>query len=189
MLLSERRWQGALSRRSLAVGLVLATLVASGCTVRPLYSDLGATTGALPSPAARLSSVSVRPESTRYGLEVRNHLIFLLNGGAAEPASPAYTLRLGVTSQIATTAIIQQTTDSEPTARSVTLTSTYSLVDNATGKIVAAGRRNISSSYDIPRQEFAALRAERDAQNRAARELAELLRHAVALDLERLSAG
>ena len=50
---------------------------------------------------------------------------------------------------------------------------------------MSTGRRQIASSYDIPRQEFAAVRAERDAENRAARELAELLRLALAQDLEK----
>jgi LPS-assembly lipoprotein len=52
-------------------------------------------------------------------------------------------------------------------------------------KPVASGRRQITSQYDIPNQEFAAYRAQRDAENRAARELAELVRLAVAQDLAR----
>jgi LPS-assembly lipoprotein len=54
--------------------------------------------------------------------------------------------------------------------------------------VVASGTRQFVSSYDVPRQEFAALRAKRDAENRAARELAELIRLAVAQDLTRLPA-
>ena len=65
----------------------------------------------------------------------------------------------------------------------VTLTAFYTLTDAATGKKVSTGRRSISSSYDHPRQEFAADRAQRDAEDRAARELAELLRLALAQDL------
>ena len=54
-----------------------------------------------------------------------------------------------------------------------------------TGKRIAAGKRNVSASFDRPRQEFARLRAERDAENRAARELAELLRLAIAQDMSK----
>jgi len=50
---------------------------------------------------------------------------------------------------------------------------------------VASGRRSISSSFDRPLQEFAAYRAQRDAEDRAARELADLLHLAVAQDLAR----
>jgi LPS-assembly lipoprotein len=49
--------------------------------------------------------------------------------------------------------------------------------------VVATGRRNMSSSIDVPRQQYAALRAQNDAQQRAARELAQLLRFAIAQDL------
>ncbi|MDP3897357.1 MAG: LPS assembly lipoprotein LptE [Mesorhizobium sp.] len=189
MSLPERRSRTSTPRAGLAFSLALVLLAGAGCTVRPLYSDAATTTGALAGPAERLSSVAVKPETTRHGLEVRNHLLFLLNGGAARTTTPTYTLELGVSSQNATTAVIQQTKDTEPTAGSIILTSTYRLTEIATGKSDAIGRRSISASFDVPRQEFAAMRAERDAQNRAARELAELLRHAVAQDLDRLPAG
>jgi LPS-assembly lipoprotein len=41
----------------------------------------------------------------------------------------------------------------------------------------------------VPRQQYAALRAERDAQDRAAREIAEQLRLAVAQDLSKPGRG
>jgi LPS-assembly lipoprotein len=41
------------------------------------------------------------------------------------------------------------------------------------------------SSFDVPRQSFAEMRAEIDAQNRAARELAQLLQLAIAQDLSK----
>jgi len=43
--------------------------------------------------------------------------------------------------------------------------------------------RAAASSFDKPRQEYASYRAQLDAENRAARELAELLNLAVAQDL------
>jgi LPS-assembly lipoprotein len=55
--------------------------------------------------------------------------------------------------------------------------------------VVSNGDRQFSASYDVPRQEFAAVRAQRDAENRAARELAELLRLAIAQDLSRAPAS
>jgi LPS-assembly lipoprotein len=176
-----------LRRRALSILLALAGLAAvSACTVTPLYGTAGLETGSVAS--SRLASVIVKPATTRVGLEVRNHLIFLLNGGAGEPASSAYSVETGVTSVATAGATIQRTRDSEPTAGIVTVTSNYSIVDTKTGSVVASGKRSIPASYDIPRQEFAALRALRDAENRAARELAELLRIAIAQDLERMPA-
>lgn len=165
------------------LGLILA--LAAGCTVQPLYestpdrADLGA-------PAVDLSSIAIEPVSTRYAQEVRNHLIFLLSGGAGEPASPRYALDLTVTHNTSSSVQIQSGNENEPTAGTVTMTGAYRLKDTATGSVVATGRRSVSSSFDRPQQEYAVLRAERDAENRAARELAEFLRLAVAQDIARL---
>ncbi|SMH57301.1 LPS assembly lipoprotein LptE [Mesorhizobium australicum] len=176
-----------MNRRRFSLGLVaLAGLaVMSACTARPLYSDAGLQTGSLAGSAAR-PSIVVKPPTTRVGLEVRNHLVFLLTGGGAEPANPAYTLDPSVSSVSSNTATIQRTVDTEPTSGQVTVTASYKIIDNKTGEPVAAGRRSMVASYDIPRQEFAAVRALRDAENRAARELAETLRAAIAQDLARL---
>ena len=61
-------------------------------------------------------------------------------------------------------------------------------ISATTGAIVQLAAYTLlrfTAAYDVPLQEFAAIRAERDAENRAARELAELLRLVIAQDLER----
>ncbi|WP_341872520.1 LPS assembly lipoprotein LptE [Allomesorhizobium alhagi] len=136
---------------------------------------------------AAYPSIDIKPVQTRYAQEVRNHLIFMLNGGAGQPANPQYSLDLGVT-EVATGLLLAATTTGEdrPSAGTIVMTSSYRLTKVGTGEVVARGTRRISSSYDRPRQEFAALRAQRDAENRAARELAELLKLAIGQDLSRL---
>ena len=52
--------------------------------------------------------------------------------------------------------------------------------DAVTGRAGGRGTRQVTASFDRSRQYFARLRAERDAEDRAARELAEALRLAVA---------
>jgi len=171
----------------LVLGLLASVAALSACTVRPLYSSAPATTSGTASMAAELSSIAIKPVSTRQGQEVRNQLIFLLNGGAAEPASPAYSLELRVSSRVEVSASIQvSTVDDEPTASTLTMIASYTIKEARTGDVVATGRREITSSYDVPRQEFAALRAQRDAENRSARELAELLRLVIAQDISRI---
>jgi LPS-assembly lipoprotein len=86
-------------------------------------------------------------------------------------------------------ASIQVAAENRPTAGMVTMTSNYRLVDTTTGDVISSGTRRVSASFDKPRQEFAAYRAERDAQDRAARELAELIRHAIAQDLAAAARG
>ncbi|WP_192258201.1 LPS assembly lipoprotein LptE [Mesorhizobium silamurunense] len=171
-------------RRAALCGLVASLALVSACTVRPLYSSAPLTVGSQVGAAAELASISIKPVGTRYGQQVRNNLIFAFGQGSGEPASPAYTLDLGVTELIESAAIVQvQTEEDEPTAGTVTLTANYVLRDTATGTVVAVGKRSIPSSFDRPRQEFAAYRAQIDAENRAARELADLLRLAIAQDL------
>jgi len=172
-------------RRMVLLGAAAAALTAAGCTVRPLYSDAPLGNSSV-SAKAELASIAVKPVNTRYAQQVRNNLIFALYGGAQAPAAPAYSLALNVTELVQSAAIVQVTTDTDqPTAGTVTLTAAYTLTDARTGKAVATGKRSISSSYDKPSQEFASYRAQIDAENRAARELADLLRLGLAQDLSK----
>lgn len=173
-------WPEAALRRILAgIALGAALLAGAACTVQPLH-------GTRSTPGAdALSSVEVAEVGTRHALEVRNHLIFLMSGGAGQPASPAYRLDLAVDRNLINTGLVQVATDNEYSAGTVVLTGEFVLRDRASGDIVARGRRSASASFDHTRQEFAHLRAVRDAENRAARELAEMLRFAVAQELIR----
>ncbi len=172
-----------IARPAMAIGLLAALAVFPACTVRPLYSSAPATSGGTATMAQELASIAIKPVTTREAQQVRNHLMFLFYGGAAEPASPAYTLALTVSAKVDVAASIQLTTeDEEPTAKTVTMVGRYALLA-ADGTEVASGRRQMTSSYDVPNQEFAALRAARDAEDRAARELAELLHLAIAQDV------
>jgi len=186
MWLPERRARFVkLTIRAVAVAATALTLMAaSGCTVRPLLGTQEGSQGQ--QTVANLLSVSVNPVNTRYAQEVRNQLIFLLNGGA-EPAAPRYKLDLTVTRAITSAAQVEIARDNEPTAGTAILTGSYRLSDAATGQTLAQGNRQVMSAFDRSLQEFAVLRAERDAENRAARELAELLRLAVAQDMVRLN--
>ena len=174
-------------RGRLAVcGLVAVVALVSACTVRPLYYSQPLSPGSQLSASAELASISIKPVNTRYAQQVRNNLIFAFGQGSGEPASPAYTLDLGVTELVESAAIVQvQTQEDEPTAGTITLTANYVLRDSATNTVIAVGKRSIPSSFDKPRQEFAAYRAQIDAENRAARELADLLRLSIAQDLSR----
>ena len=173
-------------RGALLTGVVVALSAVSACTVQPLYSSDPLSATGQSAVVADLSSISIKPVDTRYAQEVRNHLIFLFNGGAGQPATAKYTLTLKVSSLIQSAAQIQTARQNEPTAGTVTMTATYVLTDTAGGKPVAVGKRQMISQFDSPRQEFAVLRAQRDAENRAARELADLLRLSIATNLSRL---
>lgn len=173
-----------LLRRTALFSLVASVALVSACTVRPLYSSAPLVAGSQVGASAELASISIKPVKTRYAQQVRNNLIFALAGGGGEPASPAYTLDLGVSELLESAAVVQiQTDEDEPTAGTVTLTAAYTLTDAKTGVVIGTGKRSIPASFDKPVQEFASYRAQIDAENRAARELADLLRLSIAQDL------
>jgi LPS-assembly lipoprotein len=180
-----------IGRRILLAGIVAGLPLLAACQVRPLLATPPAGTGV----GADLSSIAIKPVETRYAQEVRNHLIFLFNGGSGQTAAARYGLQLSVTQIRETTAEVEVADENEPSAAMITMIASYVLTDRqavnkdvpAEGTVIATGNRQIAASYDVPLQEFAALRAERDAENRAARELAELLRLAIAQDLNRIS--
>lgn len=185
------RW-GAIRPAGVAALSVLGMLAISGCTVQPLYGDISssiAPTAYGQAPSA-VASIGVKPVTYRAAQELRNHVIFSLNGGAAEPAQPRYMLELGVQSRPVAAARIQGgARENEPTAGALMLSASYSLTDTTTGRIVARGSRSTTATFDRPRQDFASLRALRNAEDRAARELAESLRIAIGQDLARLPAS
>ncbi|WP_245453209.1 LPS assembly lipoprotein LptE [Aquibium carbonis] len=171
----------------MAAGFVVASVLAlSACSVQPLYG--GATASFAPGqPSARVASIAVKAVETRTAQEVRNHLIFAFNGGAGQPASPRYLMELDVRGTDSETATVQRSrSDNESSAGVVKLTASYKLVDPVTTEVVATGTRSATSAFDRPVQLFAASRAARDAENRAARELAAFLQLAVMQDLARL---
>lgn len=181
---SRGRFLAGSFRRAAALALFAALPLAAACTVKPLYSnpDSGRPQGAV---TADLSSIAIKPVDQRYAQQVRNHLIFLFGRGAGQPASPAYTLTLNVSARHESAAVVQVADDNEPTAGTVTLTANYSLTATGSDTVIASGRRSIASSYDRPLQEFAAYRARLDAEDRAARELAELLNLTIAQALSK----
>jgi LPS-assembly lipoprotein len=168
------------------IGLSLLLVIAQACTVTPLY---GNRTGETESTAGTdRGQIAIQAPQTREEQQVRNHLLFLLNQGQGEPADPVYSLALGVTNRTIAAATQQTVFDpkaneGQPTSGTVIMTSDYVLRNAATGETVASGRRSVSADFDQPRQEFANDRAERNAQDRAARELAELLRLSLAQNL------
>ena len=171
-------------RRGLAAGLGLAmlgaALLGAGCTAGPLYGNVRSP-NSVPS---HLASIEIEQVSTRQAQEVRNHLIFMFGGGRGSPENPAYVMRINVSSSSSAAAqIVVSATEQSPSSSLLTMTVTYAMRDAESGKIVAEGNRSVVSAYDVPRQHFAADRALRDAENRAAREVAELVRLAVAQQL------
>lgn len=173
MLLSDGTGLSRLAKTLVGVALV-ATL--AGCQVRPLYSTPSGTEG-------KLASISISEASDRVEQQVRNDLVFLFAGGAGEPQNAVYHLDMDVS--IRTVGVLNDVTTDTARSGRVTVTADYNLTKADSGETLASGKRSAVAMVDLPTQEFAKLRAIRDAENRGARELAELIRADVASALAR----
>ena len=166
-------------------GMLAAFLASAGCTVEPLNasapSGLSSGTQAFDTRAA-LREISVDPVSTRVAQQVRNRLLFSMHGGApVETGKYALTLTVRNTTRVLATPLNGDVAK----AAQVRVEGAYLLRERSNGAVVAKGRRAAVAAYDRTDQLFANKRAERDAQNRAAFELAERLR----VDLAQRVAG
>lgn len=152
--------------------MLLAAVAAAGlaaCTIQPLYAP----TAAGVSVASSLSRISIDAIDPRLGQgvddrvaqEVRNRLIFGLNGGAGQPSAPAYNMKLTV--GVSESALGVAPIEAAP-AYSVTVAATFEVTSVATGKIVLRNTSRGTASYDRVNQAFANSRARLDAENRAA---------------------
>lgn len=173
MLLSDGT---GLSRLAKALAGIALVGVLAGCQVRPLYSTDAGT-------EAKLASVSISEADDRVEQQVRNDLVFLFTGGGGESQSAAYHLEMDV--NVRTIGVLTDVVKDRARAGRVTVSADYNLTKADTGETLASGKRSAIAMVDFPTQEFAKLRAIRDAENRGARELAELIRADVAAALAR----
>jgi LPS-assembly lipoprotein len=166
----------------LAVIVLLAGLTA-GC-FQPLYGTQGPASG--PDIVDKLSSVEVAPINapngtrlSRVGVEVRNNLLFGLTGGG--PAAPS-NYKLDIRLASSQTQVIVDINTARPDIQDYGIDAIYTLVDIRTGKKVINGQTFSRVSYDIPgqQQRFAGDRGLRDAENRAAKAIAENIRSRLA---------
>lgn len=160
--------------RGRAAGLLLLTSICvglAGCQARPMYAE---STGIV----AKMSSISYAPAGDRITQQVRNNLVFLTGGGAGEPADAAYEVRLNASSSM--TNILDEQSYTGPIPGRVTVTADYALVRKSDGQVLRVAKRRVTAAIDLPSQEFAKIRAIRDAENRASREVAEFIRSDIA---------
>jgi LPS-assembly lipoprotein len=157
--------------------LVVAVLGAAtaGC-FQPMYAERTVT--GEPALRAKLSAVDVadiataQPADARLVVELRNGLIFNFTGGSS-PAPPTHKLVVRM-STTRTTAIVDPTT-SRPDIENYGIDVSYELREIATNKRVMYATTFARVSFDIPGQEqrFARVRGLRDAESRAAKQIAE----------------
>ncbi|WP_448028683.1 LPS assembly lipoprotein LptE [Bradyrhizobium liaoningense] len=162
-----------IAARLLAVA-ALAALTA-GC-FQPMYAER---TDGTPGLREKLMGVELPPinkpnasREARVGVEIRNALAFKLYG-TATGMPPTH--RLDIRFVTSRSSLIVSATTGLPTSENLGIDAQYNLVDVATGKSVMTGSTFSRVSYDMPGsyQRFSRTRAVRDAEDRAANEIAE----------------
>jgi len=159
---------------------VVAALALAGLTAgcfQPLYGDPSVVhTAGLDT---KLASVQVAPIDTpngtrlaRVGVTVRNQLMYDVTGGGAA-AAPNYKLDIKLSSR--QLQVIVDINTARPDIQNYGIDATYTLTDLRTGKEVIKGQTFSRVSYNIPgqQQRFAGERGLRDAEDRAAKVIAE----------------
>jgi len=158
----------------LAAVVALAALTA-GC-FQPMYAEH---TDGTPDLREKLLGVEVPPvdkpngsRDARIGVEIRNALAFKLYGNATG-MPPTHRLVLRFTSTKSSLMVDQNT--GLPTSENYGIDAQYNLIEIATNKSVMTGTTFARVSYDMPGsyQRFARSRAFRDAEDRAAQEIAD----------------
>jgi LPS-assembly lipoprotein len=170
-----------LSRRSLVRGLSLLLAVApvlAACGnsgFRPLY-------GTTPSGAGlqeRLAQLDVAAIPGRVGQRIRNELIFQASGGG-ELAPPVYRLEVSITESVLSTLV---RSDGDALGQVYSLQANFKLINIKTKQVVLTGSSNGRAGFERFQSIYSNVRARDDAENRAARTVADDLKTRVAIYL------
>ena len=136
----------------------------AGCAFQPLYGDR---TGPDELTENSLSQVEVQLPSSRLGQIIRNELIFAFKNNEA---GSLYDLDV---SPSASQSTLFSNTVGRVTSYSYIINATWQLESKATGQVLTTGRSQAGASYNRTDQPCANIRAERDAEERAAKLIAE----------------
>jgi LPS-assembly lipoprotein len=170
-----------LSRRSLvrALSLLLAVAPAlaacSGGGFQPLY-------GTTPSGAGlqeRLAQLDVATIPGRVGQRIRNDLIFQASGGG-ELLPPTHRLEVSITESVLSTLVKP---DGDALSQIYSLQANFKLIDIKTKQVVLTGSSNGRAGFERFQSIYSNVRARDDAENRAARTVADDLKTRVSIYL------
>ena len=158
--------------------LALAGLLLLGaCGFRPLYGERSHA----PAVGAQLAAVEIAPIDDRLGQMVRNHLLDAMNPKGVSQA-PLYRLQVALSPTRENLAFRE---DEVTTRVNLRVSASYVLRPARADEVLTQGSARVIASYNVTRQEYATLVADRDAQARAAREIADDIVSRLAVWFER----
>lgn len=166
-------------RRARALLAVAGALLASGCGFTPMYGDMGQGGGHSGGVGAGLSRIAVSTPDNRLGYRLREQLedAFGWNGGAA----PLYRL---TTEVVQNRRSLGRRIDDTASRYELTVKADWTLTP-ANGGAPIKGSQTTTTTYAAADQPYAAIAAQQDGEDRAAADLARLIR----LDMMRALAG
>ena len=167
-------------RNSLRIAAVIGLGALNAACFQPLYASRSFN-GGTPIGAAlaqvqveRVDAPNGTPEA-RIAVELQNQLDFELNGGGGL-ISPTHRLQVRMSTN--RSSIITDVNTGRVMAEITGIDAAFTLIDLATGKPVMGSRTfaRVSSDYPGQQQRFARMRARLDAEDRAAKVIAENIR-------------
>jgi len=175
----EARGKTMISRRSAMTALSLALLgpVLSGCGFQPLYGSAAMTGGT--GVGDQLASIDIQEIPGRVGQVVRNELVFRTTGGG-EAAEPMYRLDIALRESAQSTLV---EIDGDAKGLVFALNADFKLVRKEDNAVLMTGKAQSRAAYQKVESIFANIRARRDAEDRAAKMIADSIRTRVAAHL------
>ena len=161
------------SRRAVLAALMLAPALA-GCGYQPLYGTGFA--GGSGGVAEQLRAVEIGTIPGRVGQEVRNELIFKETGGR-DPAPPRFRLEIALRESAQSLLVNLQGVAS---GQVYALDADFKLIDISSQQVLLTSKSDSRAAYQQEVSTFANVRARRDAEDRAARNVADSIRTQVA---------
>ena len=158
-------------RPLLAALAVTAAITLAGCGIQPLYG----TTAGGSRLAAAMAGVDITPIPGRVGQRVRNELIFENTGGSGQTGT-TYKLDIVIKESL-TNELVKISGDAK--SQVYELDATFKLISND-GRVVLEGKATSRAPYERFETIFSNVRARYDAENRAARTVAESIKVRIA---------
>jgi LPS-assembly lipoprotein len=149
--------------------LLIGIASLGACGWQPLYGPTAS--GAQLEDVMRTVDISVIPG--RVGQRVRNELIFKTTGGGEAADQTQYRLDIALRESVLNT-LVDETGD--PKSQVYQVYTQFRLIRVTDNQVVLEGTSNARAAYDKVDSVFADIRAKRDAEDRAARTIAEAIR-------------
>jgi LPS-assembly lipoprotein len=170
------------NRRGAALLVALSVAVLAGGCFRPLYAENTASTvgGSVRSALRAIDFPEIKGLIGHY---LRNELVFEFDGGNEPDAPKTMKFETGLSDSVEVVSVDYANGRADSAVLNVT--ATWKVTRIGSGEVLSSGTNSVREPYERSSQRFAVIRAARDAQIRAAKNLAGLIRGQISADLTR----